>query len=157
MPTMAIAGSPLAFKQPGTSWRCGVCDSSAGFVASTPPATTLLGGLRSFFLRLRGLMMRGRLFSELFEPELSSLAMLSESMFAMLEEPAFSFPTSGFGLFAIVAVVVVVGVAVVGVAVFGSIIIIGGGFFEIISVDFCTAMRDAVQHRVTDGFPLLAM
>lgn len=38
--------------------------------------------------------MRGRLFSELFEPELSSLAILSESMFAILEEPAFSFPAA---------------------------------------------------------------
>lgn len=38
--------------------------------------------------------MRGRLFSELFEPELSSLAMLNESMLAIFKEPAFSFTTA---------------------------------------------------------------
>lgn len=44
----------------------------------------LFGGFLSFFLRFRGLMIRGKLFSELFDPELSSLAILNESIFAML-------------------------------------------------------------------------
>lgn len=40
------------------------------------------GGLRSFFLRFRGLIIRGRLFSEW--PELSSLATLIQSLFGVL-------------------------------------------------------------------------
>lgn len=90
--------------------------------------------------------MRGRLFSELLEPELSSLAILSESMLAILEEPAFSLPAaeeqSEFVVLELTEIVV-------------------GGFLMVGSVGLCATIRDA-EHLVApftllviDGLALL--